>query len=165
MSYVIAEPETLVSAAADLATLDSSLSAAHLAAAAPTVALMPAAADEVSADIAHLFSQHAEDYQALAGQAAALRHQLIHNLNASAQSYAGAEAANVASLQTLGASAGSLGGANAAAQTQSPGAFSLLPVNVTVPQGVFLFVLGFLLLPIEWPFILALVLAADALMG
>jgi len=65
----------LAAAAADLATIDSSLSAAHTAAAAPTFALVPAAADEVSASIAHLFSQHAEDYQALAGQAAAFHEQ------------------------------------------------------------------------------------------
>jgi hypothetical protein len=32
-------------------------------AAAPTVAVVPAAADEVSASIAHLFSQHAAGYQ------------------------------------------------------------------------------------------------------
>ena len=47
-------------------------------AAAPTVALIPAAADEVSASIAHLFSQHAQDYQALAGQAAVFHEQFVH---------------------------------------------------------------------------------------
>jgi PE family len=61
MSYAIATPETLAAATADLATIDSSLSAAHTAAATQTVALAPAAADEVSASIAHLFSQHATD--------------------------------------------------------------------------------------------------------
>jgi hypothetical protein len=49
MSYVIAAPEIMTSAAADLAAIGSDLSAAHLAAAAPTVSLVPAAADEVSA--------------------------------------------------------------------------------------------------------------------
>ena len=56
MSYVIAAPEIMTEAATDLATIGSTLSAAHLAAAAPTVAVLPAAADEVSAGIAHLFS-------------------------------------------------------------------------------------------------------------
>jgi hypothetical protein len=51
MSYVIEAPEMMTSAATDLATIGSNLSAAH-AAAAPTVAVAPAAADEVSAGIA-----------------------------------------------------------------------------------------------------------------
>jgi CO dehydrogenase/acetyl-CoA synthase alpha subunit len=41
----------------------SNVSAAHMAAAAPTVAVIPAAADEVSASIANLISQHAANYQ------------------------------------------------------------------------------------------------------
>jgi hypothetical protein len=55
MPYVIAAPETMTSAATDFATIGSNLSAAHIAVAAPTVAVLPAAADEVSAGIAHLF--------------------------------------------------------------------------------------------------------------
>src|ERR1700746_2211200 len=107
MSNVIAAPEMLTAAAADLATVDSSLSAAHAAAASPTVALVPAAADEVSASIAHLFSRHATDYQALAGQAAAFHREFVQNLNASARSYVGTEAANTSSLRSLDANAGS----------------------------------------------------------
>jgi hypothetical protein len=67
MAYVIAHPEMMAAAATDVATIGSTLNAAHTAAAAPTLAVMPAAADEVSAGVAHLFSQHAHDYQALAG--------------------------------------------------------------------------------------------------
>jgi hypothetical protein len=52
MSYVIAGPEIMTSAASDLATVGSNLGAAHMVAAAPTVAVVPAAADEVSASIA-----------------------------------------------------------------------------------------------------------------
>jgi hypothetical protein len=126
MSYVIASPETLAAPTADLATIDSSLSAAHTAAAAQTIALAPPAADEVSASIAHLFSQHAEGYQAVAGQAAAFHEQFIQSLKASARSYASTEAANTSSLRSLGASTGSHASANAAAQNPS-----LLPVNVT----------------------------------
>ena len=62
MSFVIAAPEIMTSAATDLATIGSNLSAAHTAAAAPTLVVLPAAADEVSASIAQLFSQHAADY-------------------------------------------------------------------------------------------------------
>ncbi|MGO9694275.1 MAG: PE family protein [Mycobacterium sp.] len=133
MSYVTAAPEMLAAAAADLATIDSSLSAAHTAAAAPTFALVPAAADEVSASIAHLFSQHAEDYQALAGQAAAFHEQFIQHLNASARSYASTEAANTSSLRSLNASTGSHASANAGAQN-----LSLLPVNVTFDEALVL---------------------------
>jgi hypothetical protein len=142
----------MLAAAADLATIDSSLSAAHTAAAAPTVALVPAAVDEVSASIAHLFSQHAEDYQAVAGRAAVFHQQFIKNLNASARSYAGTEAANTSSLRSLDASSRSHASANAGAQNQSPNQLSpLLPVNVTAPEAFVLFVLFVLLLPVELP--------------
>jgi hypothetical protein len=51
MSYVIAAPETMAAAATDLAAVGSTLSAAHMAAASPTVAVMPAGADEVRTNI------------------------------------------------------------------------------------------------------------------
>jgi hypothetical protein len=98
MSYVIATPELMTSAATDLATIGANVSAAHLVAAARTTAVLPAAADEVSASIAHLFSQHAANYQALAGQAAAFNNQFVHNLTSGAGAYASAEAANVSLL-------------------------------------------------------------------
>ena len=65
MSYVIAAPEMLAAAAADVAGIGSSLSAAHAVAAAPTTAVIAAAEDEVSAAIAQLFSGHGRAYQAL----------------------------------------------------------------------------------------------------
>ena len=109
MSFVIAAPEMMTAAATDLATIGSNVSAAHMAAAAPTVAVIPAAADEVSASIAHLFSGFAQDYQALAGQAAAFNQQFVQHLTASAGSFASAEAANASLLQPLTASAASIG--------------------------------------------------------
>ena len=45
MSYVITAPETMATAATDLAGISATLSAAHLSAAVPTTALVPAAAD------------------------------------------------------------------------------------------------------------------------
>ncbi len=111
MSYVIAAPEIMTATTADLETLGSTLSAAHEAAAPSTLAVIPAAADEVSAGIAHLFSKHAAEYQALAGQAAAFQHHFVHNLKASAAAYAGAEAANTALLRPLAATADSIGSA------------------------------------------------------
>ena len=65
MSIVIAAPELINTTATDLANIGSNLSEAHTAAAAATTGVIPAAADEVSASIAQLFSQHAADYQAL----------------------------------------------------------------------------------------------------
>jgi hypothetical protein len=53
----------------------------------------------VSASIAHLFSQHAASYQALAGQAAAFQQQFVQHLTASAGAYASAEDAIAAFLQ------------------------------------------------------------------
>ncbi len=111
MSAVIATPEMMASAATDLATIGSNVSAAHMVAAAPTLAVIPAAADEVSASIAHLFSVHAQDYQALAGQAAAFNDQFVQHFAAGAFSYAGTEATNDALLQPLTAIPGLIGGA------------------------------------------------------
>jgi hypothetical protein len=105
MSYVIAAPEMMASAASDLAAIGSNISAAHTAAAASTLAVMPAAADEVSTTIAQLFSQHAADYQALAAQAAAFNDQFVQNLTASAGSYASIEAAIASLLQVLNVNA------------------------------------------------------------
>ena len=138
MAYVIAAPEMMTAAATDLATIASNISAAHLVAAAPTVALVPAAADEVSAGVAHLFSQHAQGYQALAGQAAVFHEQFVQHLTAGAHSYAATEAANAASLQHLNASAGSSAGAIAALAVPSlntllNNAISLLGAIITNP--------------------------------
>jgi PE family len=99
MSYVIARPEVIASAATDLAGIGSNLSTAHVAAAAPTLAVLPAAADEVSVTIANFFSRHAQRYQARAGQAAAAQEQFVQRLGAGAGAYAAAEAANAALLQ------------------------------------------------------------------
>jgi hypothetical protein len=107
MSYVIAAPERMTSAASDLATIGSDLSAAHTAAALPTAAVIPAAADEVSAGIAHMFSRYAGGFQALAGQAAAFHQQFVQQLRTSAGSYNGIEAANAGLLRPLNARAGS----------------------------------------------------------
>lgn len=98
MNYVIVAPEQIATAAADLGAIGSTLEVAHLTAAASIQTLLPAAADEVSASIAHLFSGYAEDYQKLAANAAAFHQQIVEHLTASAGSYATAEAANVASL-------------------------------------------------------------------
>jgi hypothetical protein len=103
----------MTAAAADLANVGSAISVAHTAAAAPTVAVIPAAADEVSSSIANLFSRYAQDYQALAGRAAALHEQFVQRLTSNAGTYANAEVANVASLRPLAAAAGAVAASGA----------------------------------------------------
>jgi PE family len=101
MPFVIAAPEMMTAAATDLATIGANVNAAHLVAASPTLAVIPAAADEVSAGIAQVFSQHAASYQALAGQAAAFNDQFVQHLTAGAGAYAGIEATLASLLQDL----------------------------------------------------------------
>ncbi len=80
MSYVIAAPDMLATAATDVAGIGSSLRAAHAAAATQTTTVMAAAGDEVSTAIAALFSGHAQQYQALSAQAAAFHTQFVRAL-------------------------------------------------------------------------------------
>jgi hypothetical protein len=77
MSYVIAAPELMTSAATDLSNIGSTLTAAKAAAAAPTTGILAAAEDEVSAAIAALFSAHGRGFQALGAQAAAFHEQFV----------------------------------------------------------------------------------------
>jgi PE family len=60
----------------------------------PTVGVVPAAADEVSALTATQFSTHATTYQSVTAQAAAIHEMFVRLLGASAGSYATTEAAN-----------------------------------------------------------------------
>src|ERR1700740_1691010 len=101
MSFVIAAPEDVQAAAADLSNIGSGLSAAHAAAAAPTTAVLAAAGDEVSAAIASLFSGHGQGFQALSAQGSAFHAQFAHALSGAGGAYALTEAANASPLQTV----------------------------------------------------------------
>jgi hypothetical protein len=94
MSFVTIRPEMLNSAAGNLTSTGSALSAQNAAAAAPTTGLIPAAADEVSALTAVQFSIHAQLYQAVSAQAEAIHDQFVAMLASSEISYAATEAAN-----------------------------------------------------------------------
>jgi hypothetical protein len=96
MSFVTTQPEALSSAATALGGVGSSLSAQNAAVAAPTTGVVPAAADEVSALTAAQFAAHAQLYQAVAAQAAAIHEQFVNTLATSSGSYAATEAANAA---------------------------------------------------------------------
>src|SRR5271156_1792184 len=101
MSFVIALPEMLGTAATDLTNIGSTLSASNAAAAPQTTVMLAAAQDEVSAAIAALFSSHGQGYQALSAQAEAFHDQFVQALTAGAGTYAATEAANANPLQTL----------------------------------------------------------------
>ena len=94
MSFVTTQPEQLAAAAGDLTGIGSQLNAQNAAAAAPTTGVVPAAADEVSALTAAQFAAHAQLYQAVSVQAAAIHEMFVNTLGTSAGSYAATEAAN-----------------------------------------------------------------------
>jgi hypothetical protein len=94
MSFVIAQPGALATAAGHLNAAGSVMAAQNTAAAAATTGLLPAAADEVSVLTATQFNAHANMYQAVGAQAAAIHESFVAMLGASADSYAATEAAN-----------------------------------------------------------------------
>lgn len=120
MSYLVAAPEFLASAATNLSSIGSALNAANAAAAAPTTGVLAGGADEVSTAIAGLFSQHAQQYQALAGQVAEFHDQFTRNLLASANSYLSTETVNAH------AAAVSIGGSNSIVESIGSGLLSEL---------------------------------------
>lgn len=99
MSFVTAQPEMLAAAAGTLQSIGSSMEAENAAAAGPTTGVVPAAADEVSALAAAQFAAHAELYQAVSAQAAAIHQMFVSTLATSAGSYAATEAANAAATR------------------------------------------------------------------
>jgi PE family len=94
MSFVSTQPAALAAAAGSLQGIGSAMSAQNAAVAAPTTGVVPAAADEVSALTAAQFAAHAQMYQAVSAQAAAIHEMFVNTLGTSAGSYAATEAAN-----------------------------------------------------------------------
>ena len=89
---------------------------------APTTGLLPAAADEVSTQIATLFSAHAQGFQRLSAQVAAFHEQFVQALTASANTYATAEANAAQTLRhAVNAPAADVAGAPADRQRRGPG--------------------------------------------
>lgn len=104
MSHVLAALEALVTAAADVAAIETTIRTASAAAAGPTSGVLAAAGDEVSAAIANVFGGYGQEYQALIGQAAAFHAEFTKALAAAGGAYAEAEAANAEAVSnTLGA--------------------------------------------------------------
>ena len=120
MSYVIAAPDLVQSAAQNLAGIRASLAEAAASVAGPTTGVVPAAADEVSAAISALFGNFGQEFQALSAQAQAFHANFVELMNAGAGAYVNTEFANA---QQAVANAISGGGSWAAAGA-TPGAGS-----------------------------------------
>ncbi len=101
MSFVIVAPDAVASVASDLASVGSTINEANAAAAGRTTSLLAAGGDEVSAAVAAVFVAQAQGYQALSAQAAAFHQEFVQALTAAGSSYARAEGAAAAPLQTL----------------------------------------------------------------
>jgi len=98
MSFVTALPAALACAAGDLQSIGAVVVAGNTAAAGPTTAVAPAAADEVSALTAAHFAAHAVMYQAIGAEAAAIHELFVTTLATSAGSYLVTEIANAATV-------------------------------------------------------------------
>jgi hypothetical protein len=94
MTFVTTQPDMLAAAAGQLAGVGSALTAHNAVAMPSTTAVLPAAADEVSALTAAQFASHAAMYQAVSAHAAAVHELFVTVLGASADSYGATEAAN-----------------------------------------------------------------------
>ncbi|GFG95885.1 PE family protein [Mycobacterium timonense] len=94
MSFVFDAPDEPSAAAANLQSIGAAPNAESAAAESPTVAVVPAAADEVSVLTAARFAAHAQRFQELSARAAAIQDLMAVMLAASAGSYAATEAAN-----------------------------------------------------------------------
>jgi hypothetical protein len=94
MTFVITQPELLTAAANQLQGIGSIITAQNAAAAAPTLGVVPAAADEVSGLTATQFAAHAAWYQEVSAQAAAIHDLFVQVLRTSGASYADTETVN-----------------------------------------------------------------------
>ena len=98
MSFVTTHPEVLVSTTGVLQGIGSAMTAGNASAAAPTMGVVPAAADPVSALTAAQFVGYATHYQALGAQATAIHELFVSTLGATAGSYEATEAANATAV-------------------------------------------------------------------
>ncbi|OBA79573.1 PE family protein [Mycobacterium sp. 1164966.3] len=94
MSFLTTQPEAMAASAGALQGAGAAVNAGNEAAAGPITAIVPPAADRVSALLAVQFAAHAQMYQAVSAQAAAVHQQFVDALAASSGSYAATEAAN-----------------------------------------------------------------------
>src|SRR5271163_1361118 len=96
MSFLTTIPQELLSAAAQLEGIGTSLTAQNAAAAAPTTSIAPPAADQVSLLQAGVFSSYGTLYQQIAAEAQAVQQQFVSTLGLSSGTYTDTEASNAA---------------------------------------------------------------------
>ncbi len=113
MSFLVTSPEQIQAAAEDLAGIRSSLVEAASSAAAPTTAVLPAAADEVSAAISAMFGKFGQEFQWASAQAQAFHAEFVSLINTGAAAYVSTELANAeqAMANAINAPAGAIPGA------------------------------------------------------
>ena len=114
MSYVTTAPAAISAAATQLEGVGNSFAAESAGAAAPTTAISPAAADEVSILQSGVFSTYGQLYQTVCAQAQAIHQQFVNTLQQSSGSYQETEGANQA-----GTAAQSVGNAAQSAAARS----------------------------------------------
>jgi PPE-repeat protein len=122
VSFVTTQPDALDYAAGKLEGIGTSLAAQNAAAAASTVGVAPAAADEVSALQATQFSAYGNLYQQVSAEATAINQAFVQMLGLSGDSYGTTEASNSAATGTSG-----LGGFSLLGQLTQFGQFGILP--------------------------------------
>jgi hypothetical protein len=98
MGFVLAQPQVMATAAADVTAIGTTINEANAAAARATTGLTAAAADDVSAAIATLFNAYALEGRALIGQVAALHGEFAQALATAGTAYSNTEAASLAAL-------------------------------------------------------------------
>lgn len=98
MSYLVALPEVMSSAATELASIGSAVTTAGQGAASATTGILAAAEDEVSTAIAALLSTHGQEFQALSAEVTAFQERFVQTLSGATGAYAAAEAASAAPL-------------------------------------------------------------------
>ncbi|QNI08312.1 PE domain-containing protein [Mycobacterium kubicae] len=108
MSFLTAVPAELAAAAAQLGAIGSALAAQNAGAAAPTTAIAPAAADQVSIIQSGIFTAYGALYQQIAAEAQAIQEQFVQTLGLSSGTYESTEASNAsaAAVQSAASSGG-----------------------------------------------------------
>ena len=116
MSYLTTAPAAILEAATQLEGVGSSFAAESAGAAAPTTAVSPAAADEVSILQSGVFSTYGQLYQTVSAQAQAIHQQFVNTLQQSSGSYQETEGANQVGAAANSLSSAANSGSSAAAQ-------------------------------------------------
>jgi hypothetical protein len=136
MTSLMTQPQLLARAAAGLTEINSAIDEAKAAAAGPTIGVVAAAQDEVSAAAAKLFGGYAQEYQALLKGATAFQDQFAATLTSASTAYAAAEAASAAAISRavglLPSPIQSLLGATAF--TTGPRALAVVQPNLLAPN-------------------------------